>query len=423
MPRSLRIGLIAARLGGTDGVSLEAEMWVQALRGFGHRVYCFAGRIESDREHVYVAPLAFFGHPQVVAIESAIFGATTAAEASIGETRRRIMDMAARLEAELRDFVRRFELELLIAENALALPMHVPLGLAIAQLAEQTGLPVLAHQHDLPWERQRYAVCAVPDLIERAFPPSLPNVHQVCINSAQQSQIERRTGRSARLIPNVIELDDVPVLGEGQRRALRADLGLDDGRLLVLQPTRVVPRKGIEHALELVGRLERPARLVVSGPTGDEGLEYDRQMRELAQRLHVDVVWASGHVAAKRGRLPDGRPVHSLDDVFAAADLVTYPSQVEGFGRALLAAIRQRRPVVVNRYPVYDLDIRPHGFRFIEIQGLVSEETLARVRAVLEDPNLQREWADHNLALARRHFSLEVLHRELQSALEDIFER
>lgn len=78
--------------------------------------------------------------------------------------------------------------------------------------------------------------------IDEAFPPRLPNVYHVCLNSRQRSALERRLVRAVRIIPNTIELDDrlSPAPPD-----LRADLGILSGELMVVQPTRVVPRKGI----------------------------------------------------------------------------------------------------------------------------------------------------------------------------------
>jgi glycosyltransferase involved in cell wall biosynthesis len=424
--RGLRIGIVATRLGGVDGVALEIASWARVLGDLGHSVHYLTGLLESPCDGARVVPQAYFLHPEVAAIDAHVFGATKSGSvepedhAVTEAVRSSIETAAARLRRELYEFVRGCDLELLIAENALALPIHLPLGLAIAQFAEETGIPVIAHQHDLPWERPRFAVSAVDDLVERAFPPPLPNVHQVCINTGQQREIARRTGRAARVIPNTVEVDEVPTLDDLERRLLRAELGVSDSKLLVLQPTRVVQRKGIEHALELVRRLDRPATLVISGSTIDEGPDYGRHIDALAQLLGVEVVWAADRIATVPGARPDGGPVHSLDALFAAADLVTYPSLIEGFGRGLLAALSRRRMVVLNRYPVYDLDIRPRGFKVVEMSGFVSDETVARTRELLDDPVRMAEWTEHNLELVRRFFSTDVLRRELRSMLADI---
>jgi glycosyltransferase involved in cell wall biosynthesis len=413
---------VACRLGGIDGVSLEAAAWARALRDLGHGVWSFAGRVERPTERCTVEPLAFFGHPAVLATTAGLFGPQVLGEADRDEApddvdaAEAIEALAARLERRLRAWMRQADLELLIAENTLSLPVHVPLGLALSRLVADGTIPVLAHHHDLPWERDRFTIAAHRGIADEAFPPRLPGVFHVCINTQQRTELRRRIGVVARVIPNTVELGDPPA----PPPELRAGLGLAADELMVLQPTRVVPRKGIEHAMELVRRLGRPARLVVSGAEGDEGRAYARHLEVLGRLLGVGVVWASDRFAQRRGRRPDGVPVYSLDDAFGAADLVTYPSMVEGFGRAFLAAVRNRCLIVVNRYPVYDRDIRPLGFKVVEMNGFVAEQTMAETLAALADPGRQAAWAEHNLGLVRRYFSTDVLRRELEAVLAEV---
>jgi glycosyltransferase involved in cell wall biosynthesis len=202
---------------------------------------------------------------------------------------------------------------------------------------------------------------------------------------------------------------------------LRAELGLGDDELFVLQPVRVIPRKGIEHAVELLARLNRPARLVISHASGDEGLAYEARIREFARLLRVDVLWAAERVAATRGVAGDGRTTYSLADMYDACDLVTYPSLIEGFGNAYLEAVYHRRPVFVNRYPVYDLDIRPKGFRNVEMDGFVTEAAVEETRALLDDAARIADWTEANYQLGLRHFSHRVVRDGLRAELAAIF--
>ncbi|MFO7532126.1 MAG: glycosyltransferase family 4 protein [Candidatus Limnocylindrales bacterium] len=417
--RPLRIGFVATRFAGTDGVSLEAEKWAHELRAMGHDVYYFAGIVDRPQEKSRELPEAFFGHPDVAAISASVFGATTGARPE--SVSRAIVELTAHLKSALHGFVRDFELDMLLPENAVTIPMHLPLGLAITQLAAETGIPVLAHHHDLPWERQRFLVSSVSDILSAAFPPSLPNVRHICINSAQQEQIARRLGRAARVIPNVMDFENPPAEPDDVTAGLRAALGLADDELFVLQPVRVIPRKGIEHAVELVARLGRPARLVISHASGDEGMDYEARIREFARLLGVDVIWAADRVSDERGVGPDGRLTYSLADMYDACDLVTYPSLIEGFGNAYLEAVYHRRPVFVNRYPIYDLDIRPRGFRNIEMNGFVTEAAVEETRALLDDPARIAELTEANYQIGLRHFSHRAVRDGLRAEVEAMF--
>jgi len=418
--RPLRIGFVATRFAGTDGVSLEAEKWAVELRAMGHDVYYFAGIVDRPADKSRVVPEAYFGHPDVAAIGEAVFG--SAGSGRPATVSRAIDELTAHLKSTLHDYVRDFELDMLLPENALTIPMHLPLGLAITHFAAETGIPVLAHHHDFAWERQRFMVNSATDLISAAFPPALPNVRHACINTAQREALARRLGRTARVIPNVMDFEDPPPPPDEVTAALRADLGLAADELFVLAPVRVVPRKGLEHAVELVARLRRPARLVVSHAAGDEGLEYEARIREYAHLLGVEVLWAAERVADfERTTDAEGRQRYALGDLYDACDLVAYPSLIEGFGNAYLEAVYHRAPVLVNRYPVYDLDIRPKGFRNVEMNGYLTDAVVEQTRALLEDPTTVAAWTDTNYALGLRHFSHRAVRDGLRAELAEMF--
>src|SRR4030065_1887589 len=82
----------------------------------------------------------------------------------------------------------------------------------------------------------------------------------------------------------------------------------------------------------------------------------------------------------------EGRKVYSLADVYSQAELVTYPSTVEGFGNAFLETIYHRRPIVISTYEIFKTDIQPKGFRVIGFDDFISDYTVGQALAVLPDP-------------------------------------
>jgi glycosyltransferase involved in cell wall biosynthesis len=200
---------------------------------------------------------------------------------------------------------------------------------------------------------------------------------------------------------------------------VRADFGIEPGEYFFLQPTRVIQRKGIEHAVELVRRLELPAKLVISHASGDEGTDYEQRVREYAHLLDVTIRFESDQVQDHRGTTKDGKKIYTLGDVYPHADLVTYPSSIEGFGNAFLEAVYYHRPILVNNYSIYEVDIKPKGFRAVWFDGFISTDTLRMVRQILQNPTQAWEWGYENYQLAKRYFSFTVLERRLQSILAD----
>jgi glycosyltransferase involved in cell wall biosynthesis len=332
---------------------------------------------------------------------------------------RRVNELKEFFKEQLYVFAHRFELEILIIENAVTIPLNLPLGLAITEFIAETGYPTIAHHHDFHWERQRFQVNCVGDYLAAAFPPTLPSIRHVVINTLQSQQIASRYGVSSRVIPNVMDFDSPPPALDSYTETVRSDFGVHAGEYFFLQPTRVIQRKGIEHAIELMRRLDLPAKLVISHASGDEGTDYEQRVREYADLLNVTVRFESDLVQDQRGVTLDGKKIYTLGDVFPHADMVTYPSAIEGFGNAFLEAVYYHRLILVNNYSIYEVDIKPKGFRTVWFDGYISEKTLEMVRYALQHPELMQEWADLNYQLAQRYFSFSVLQGRLESLVAD----
>ena len=161
------------------------------------------------------------------------------------------------------------------------------------------------------------------------------------------------------------------------------------------------------------------ARLVISHASGDEGYDYERRIRDYSKRMNVNAVFVSDIIDHKRGRTRDGRKIYTLQDVYPHADLVTYPSTVEGFGNAFLETVYFRKPIMINTYSIYTQDIKPKGFKAVEIDGYVSEKAVRETRKLLEDPELRNEMTETNYQVASRHYSFAMLRRKLMNLLQD----
>ena len=405
-----RVAFVSTRIAGTDGVSLEIGKWASVIEEMGLQCYYFAGESDRPAERTALIPEAHFNHPDILDISRRAFES----EVRTPQLTDDILRIARGIRNQLAEAIERFDIDALIAQNALTIPMNIPLGIAIVQAAQEHGLPCVAHHHDFFWERPRFLVNAVDDLIRYAFPPALPQIQHVVINSLAGEEFSRRTGLSCRIIPNVMNFSDPPPPPDDYARRFRQEIGLDEEELLILQPTRVVSRKGIEHSIELVRRL-RPDRaaLVITHASGDEGNDYAERIREYAEIMEVRVLYVDHRIAEQRGEDAHGRPLFTLNDAFSQSDLVAYPSEYEGFGNAFLEAVYNRCMVLCNRYSIFRTDIEPCGFRAIVFEDYLTKQTVEEVRRVLADQELQREMADHNYEVAKEFFSYEVLADEL----------
>jgi glycosyltransferase involved in cell wall biosynthesis len=409
----LKIGFIATRLAGTDGVSLETHKWAEVARRLGHEVYYCAGKLEDDAPNPTLIPEFHFHDPVAEAVGELVFGRMDPPDALpllLGEATERLKEL-------LHGWLNQAGIDVLVIENVLAIPMHIPLGLALAQVIEETGIPTVGHHHDFFWERQRFRLNCVPDLLWQTFPPNLPSIKHVVINSLAQRDLKTFRGLEAAIVSNVFDYD-TPAPGiDDYNQDFRQAMGFSPYDMLFLQPTRVIARKGIDLAFELLRRLREPrARLMISHQAGDEGMAYYRQLLHRSQVSNVEVHYLASFVEEKRV-VRNGRKSYTLWDVYPHANFVTYPTLYEGFGNALLEAIYFRKPVLINRYSVYAADIAPLGFDFVEVEGWITDEAVSEVRRLLDDPDRRQAAVDKNYELARRHFSYDAVSAALEQLL------
>ena len=412
----LNIGFVSTRLAGTDGVSLEASKWAGVLETSGHPCFWFAGQLDRPARRCLAVPEAHFQHRRNLAINADIMGK----KRRTPQVTRAIHDLRSLLKQAVHRFIETFAIDLLVVENALTIPMHIPLGLALTEAIAETQIPTIAHHHDFHWERIRFSVNAVGDYLRMAFPPNLPNIRHVVINSEAQEQLALRAGIASTVIPNVLDFAHEPRIDDQRSKAFRRAIGLTGDHRLILQPTRIIQRKGIEHAIALVRQLDDPRnKLVVSHEAGDEGMEYAQWLKEYASEHRVDLRLVTTRITDPWNG--NGNGDCSLWDIYPHADFITYPSLYEGFGNAFLEAIYFRKPMLINRYATFVRDIEPLGFDLAVMDGFLSRQTVAAVQDILDSPQRRQKMVDHNYAVAAKHYSYKLLRNQLSTVLGRFF--
>lgn len=410
MKQNKNVGFISFRISGTDGVSLETKKWASVFERNGYSCFYMAGELDTPPESSFVVDEAHFRHPEIVKLYGQSFENTYRPR----ELTEGLHQYRQILKTKLYEFVERFDIGLLIPQNTLTIPLNIPLGMALTEFIAETDIPVIAHHHDFFWERKRFLTNCVWDYFNSCYPPHLVNVEHVVINSSAQNQLALRTGISSTLIPNVMDFEKPPAGMDDYNKDVREALNIPEDELLVLQPTRVVQRKGIEHAIELVARLKMKATLVISHASGDEGYEYQTRVKEYAELLGINARFVEDIIGDRRSFTADGRKVYTLDDIYPSADLVTYPSLVEGFGNAFLEAIYHRKPILVNNYSIYSHDIKPKGFDVIEMDNFISNDTVEYTRKVLKDKNRIAKMTETNYKLGLKYYSYNILETKLR---------
>lgn len=411
-------GFVSTRFAGTDGVSLETQKWVDILKEKGCKVYFAAGELDTPPEISHLIPKAHFKHPEILEIQEELFTKKV--------RNRSITQRVHKLKEEIRDglqeFHDKFKFDILVIQNALAIPVNIPLGNALTEFVVETRIPTIAHHHDFYWERQRFLSYAAMDYLRSYFPPNQPNMYHVVINSIAGSQLSRRTGSSWRLIPNVMDFKTLPPEPDEYSADVRKELGISDDCFMVLQPTRLVSRKGIETSIELISRMNRKNDvLVIPHKAGDEGFDYQTRIQEYAKFMGVKLKIVDDRISKQRYIDKNGVKHYTLWDIYPHADLISYPSIYEGYGNAFVEGIYFRKPILVNRYQIFEADIEPLGFQVIGFDGFITNETIERVKKTIGNKEKLEEMAEKNYMLGWRYLSYEMLEEKLEAILITIY--
>lgn len=414
--KPMNFGFIATRLAGVDGVSLETKKMVQVLEEMGHQCFYIAGEFDGKAKPGWLVPSMHFYDPVARRIHDEIF---LSPEPSL-RTFRRIYGIADSIRAELMAFIDEFKIDVIVPQNASTIPMNISLGVAIAETIKRLRIRTICHHHDFYWERDRFINNRIQDILNDAFPPSLEPIRHLTINTVMQRRLKAFRGIEATYLPNVFDFENPPGPPDEYAMSFRAELGLSDEDLIVLQPTRLVRRKAIEKAIELVRKLDDPRLiLLITGYEGDEPGEYGSWLMEEARRAGIRYKFIGEYVGSERGER-DGHLVFDLWDVYPHAHIVTYPSVYEGFGNALIETCYFRKPFVVHTYAAYLSDIKPTGIRAVEFSYDITAETLDQVRQIIDDEALREQMVAHNYRVCLEHFSFQVLRNTMKQVLASL---
>ena len=377
----MRIAMVGARFAGLDGVSLESAKVAEALERAGHEVYWFAGELGPEFTPGIVFAPASLNNAENGELQRLAFNGDDADSVRIA-----VAETAQMIREAFEDFLDLYDVEAVIVQNAWAIPMQLPLAVAVADVVEKRGIPTVGHHHDFSWERPRFDGCVAPEILEEYFPPSGDHIAHVVINSLAAVELQSRRGLASTVLPNVMDFESGPPSHDGGKK-FRELAGIEDADVVLLQPTRVVRRKGIELTIKLASRLPGDPIVVVTHPD-DLDAEYWGELQALASDLDVDL------------RLVDaGRDRHGLASAYAAADLVCFPSLYEGYGNALVEALYYRSPVMVNRYPVYVSDIAPLGLDIVELDGEITDEAVASAIEIVQGGRSVEEAVNRNFEI------------------------
>ncbi len=443
----MNIALSHFRIGETDGVSLEMEKWKLILEKMGHKVFYLAGS-EGNTEAYIIPELHYKEEENLKFIENAFVKLEDFKNE--GEFKNAIETYTKRTEKHLEEFIKKYKVDVLVPNNIWSRGWNIPAAIAFKNIIEKLNIKCVAHNHDFYWEREKF-VKGTCDYVEAClkdyFPPKSNLIKHVVINEIARDELKGRKGLSSVNVPNVFNYSAPLWTVDGYNNDFRKTIGLNDNDILILQATRIVERKAIELAIDVVSKIhseknlntlyakrlyngrvftkENRIVLVLAG-LHEFSSKYIEYLKQRAKERDVELLLINDIIEDVRCT-KEGKKCYSLWDAFANSDLVTYPSIYEGWGNQFLETVFAKKPVVVYEYPVYLTDIKSSGFDIISLgskhtvgeNGLVNVENHILENAakksveVLTDNLCRNNMIEKNFEIAKQNFSYDSLEKYL----------
>lgn len=447
----MNIALCHFRVGETDGVSLEMEKWKKVLEDMGHNVYFLAGSSGTSKSYI-IPELHYKSEENNKFVKNAYEKLEDYKNEE--EFEKDILSYAARIERGLEKFIKDHDIDVLVPNNIWSLGWGIPAAIAFDNVIKRLGIKCVAHHHDFSWEREKYSkpTCHfVKEVLNTYFPPKHDLIKHVVINKLAQEQMKIRKGLDTTVVPNVFDFDAPVWDKDDYNKDFRDKIGLRENDIMILQATRIAERKAIELAIDVVGELvkegnrkvleekllydgrydgrnfDRNSRivLVLAGLPESEG-NYIELLIERANKKNVELLFINDIIEHSRCEI-DGKKCYSLWDAYVFADLITYPSILEGWGNQFLEGLFAKKPMIVYEYPVFKSDIKELGFNIVSLGSthIKDENNLAKIDyeivknaakesiKLLTDAAYRNNFVEENFSLAKEYLSYKSLARIL----------
>ena len=251
--------------------------------------------------------------------------------------------------AEVLDFALA-DVDVTFVHNIFTMHHNLACTCALHDLAPRHKM--IAWTHDLTASNPDFALPNPTQPPWNLMRTSSPNVAYIATSDLRAAEIKDHLQPpvEAKVIPNIV--DPARLFGiTPEIRSILLDLAIPWRDFVFLLPARVMVRKNIDFALEIVKKLreqERNPLLLVTGATGSDSPASEDYGAFLRQSLPAEL---REHVVF----LSDYCPIQddTLRDLYLLSDCLLFPSTREGFGLPVLEAAMHRMPVWCRDIPAY----------------------------------------------------------------------
>jgi glycosyltransferase involved in cell wall biosynthesis len=449
----MKVLFIHYLIGERDGVSLEIEKRAEAYRNKGFDVYYLGGKDGLERPNTFVVPEILIKNDWNLQFIKSAFETFDQTEESLLKTYQKyeseIYNNVYRILEELKP-------DLIYVHNVFSHAYNLPATFGIIRALDKYKIKTVVVNHDFWYEREKFLHSPfkfIQDILSQ-LPPDRDYIikHQV-INSIAEEELYKRRNIKAHRIGDYFNFDIIHAEKDTYNSDVKECLGIKEDDLVVLQATRITERKGIENAIRFVKVLQEKLRLMdrveIRGKVFTkeskvyllltnfievDAKDYSEKLKNLAKHLDVNVIWASNKFMPERGVSSNNQKVYSFWDAYLMADLVTYPSLLEGFGNQFLEAIYFRLLPVVFEYPVFLKDIKNEGYEYISLENIVNitenglnfvpDETILKAVTktiqLLQDQSEYSRITENNYKIAKLNHNHGSLEKDIDTVISRI---
>lgn len=416
-----KIAIISTRLGGVDGVSIEANKWAQAFNKLNIEPILIAGSFIKKQSYThYVIKELDFNHPEIEEIRNKLVNIEI----------NKIEELKNIIKQKIEYIIKKENINYFSIENALSLPLNIPLAIALTELIIENNVKTITRHHDFFWERREFLNInnsKINDILNNYFPPGYKTISHVVINSIAKESLFNKKAILAYLIPNVFDfkITKYPEYQDDNKiKQIKSFLGITQEELLFLQPTRIIRRKNIERTIDLIEKLSfeynLKIKLIISGIYEKFEMDYFYELIEYSAKKRVNLILCNSF-DHKNKKYPNIKIIKffkyfDIYSLFCACDLVTLPSDIEGFGNPVLEAAAFKKPLFVNNYPVLK-DFLEKDFDFIVFDKVIKADTTNKIFKVLTDTSYRKKMVDKNYKIAKKYYSFETLLENLKNII------
>lgn len=362
-----------------DGISLQSQILHQFFRNRGWEVYECCSDLPKGKLGLLL-PQMSYQDKESRRLKSEIFSLKKTKNEEI--ILKIFFKRATEIKGEVGKYLEKEKIKIIHLHNLFSLPYNPAVSFAFYLLAkENPHWLFISQNHDFISEG-RQEIFPTPlnrkfkQLIKEMVLPKLPNVVHTALSKKAAKELAEK-GIKASIIPDCFDFQ----IKLAPFDNFRQKFGIKESDLLVGVMTRILPRKAIEFAVQLVAFLNQkrtileragkigPARrnfnsqskifLLLAQTEGiKENPQYYQSLDKFAKEMKVEIINIGERISfdfSDSSKFP-------FYQVYPNLDVLCYPTTQEGFGNQLLEAIVLAKKLVpvIFEYSVFREEISLH---------------------------------------------------------------